>query len=131
MQAGSRAEGMAVTKRALTPVACLPCQTRKCRCDGQRPACSSCARRGKACRYDIAEGLSRQGHLKKINEALEKKVKELQESNDVSRKYLGAHATIIAILRDSSDHEATSVLARLRIGETIDRILHYHTLDVS
>lgn len=41
-------------KRRKVPVACTSCRDRKTRCDGQRPSCSTCQRRGIAatCLYE-------------------------------------------------------------------------------
>ncbi|POR34365.1 hypothetical protein TPAR_05451 [Tolypocladium paradoxum] len=44
------------TKRRRVHTACMVCQVRKTGCDGRRPACSTCSRRGVAadCAYDSA-----------------------------------------------------------------------------
>ncbi|KIW07185.1 hypothetical protein, variant [Verruconis gallopava] len=95
--------------RQQVAVACLPCQKRKCRCDGKRPVCSTCVTRGKDCEYNIDEGMSRVAHLKEKNKTLEETSKELQ--------------AVIEILRKGSDSDAAAVLARLRVGHSIASIL--------
>lgn len=41
------------------PSACLPCRTRKVKCDSQRPGCSSCTQSGQTCEYDHEPGDAR------------------------------------------------------------------------
>lgn len=45
-------EGSQARKRRKVIVACKVCRAKKSRCDGKRPACSSCDNRGVACEYD-------------------------------------------------------------------------------
>ena len=90
-------------------VACLPCQRRKCRCDGTRPICNTCVRRGKTCEYNVDEGLSRVAHLKEKNKELEEDSKDLR--------------LVIELLRKGSDSDAAAVLARLRVGQTVSSIV--------
>ena len=103
-----------VTKRSRAPrqqiaVACLPCQKRRCRCDGTRPVCNTCIRRGKDCEWNVEQGLSRVAHLKKSNKELEEDSKDLK--------------AVIELLRNGSDSDAAAVLARLRVGHDIASIV--------
>lgn len=122
----SRAQATTRSKRSQVSVACVPCQSRKCRCDGERPVCSTCLRLGKTCKYNRPEGFSPYDHLKKEVEELTREIEELRITNDTLRKFFSAHATIINMLRYSSDNEAAGLLAHLRIGDSIDVILCHH-----
>ncbi|KAH2311646.1 hypothetical protein KXV47_004381 [Aspergillus fumigatus] len=45
------------TRRRRGALACNTCRGRRTKCDGQRPKCSFCARRGKECLYQEVQGL--------------------------------------------------------------------------
>ncbi|KAH7121718.1 fungal-specific transcription factor domain-containing protein [Dactylonectria macrodidyma] len=72
-------------KRQRTQLACLSCRGRKTRCDGGRPACDSCERRGKtdSCVYDQAAARSTRALLnqeRRYVAALEDRVRRLQRA---------------------------------------------------
>lgn len=80
------------------------------KCSGERPTCSYCHRRNLECQYDVRIGSSRRAELEqKLNEA-------------TSRSWeLGI---ILHALRTGTDEESTMLLARLRMGESLDGVLN-------
>lgn len=85
--------------------ACGQCQKRKTKCSGQRPVCGFCNERGLECSWEIGDGLTRNADLRQ----------RLTEAND--------HAIDINMLvhdmRTNSDAVATTLLAKLRLGDSI------------
>ena len=85
--------------------ACGQCQKRKTKCSGQRPVCGFCNERGLECSWEIGDGLTRNADLRQ----------RLAEAND--------HAIDINMLvhdmRTNSDAVATTLLAKLRLGDSI------------
>jgi hypothetical protein len=85
--------------------ACGQCQKRKTKCSGQRPVCGFCNERGLQCSWEIGDGLTRNADLRQ----------RLTEAND--------HAIDINMLvndmRTNTDAVATTLLAKLRLGDSI------------
>ncbi|KAK8082148.1 hypothetical protein PG996_000929 [Apiospora saccharicola] len=75
-------------KRDRVALACQRCKTRKQKCDGQRPACASCARLSLKCVY-IVPLIPAAGEKKLYIKALEQRVAEL-ESALASLGHMGA-----------------------------------------
>ncbi|KAF2184715.1 hypothetical protein K469DRAFT_708909 [Zopfia rhizophila CBS 207.26] len=72
-------------KRKQVSAACLNCRTRKIKCDGQRP-CSHCTKKDPSnCLYDVEEGETREGALKRRNADLSARVAELERQNNEFR----------------------------------------------
>jgi hypothetical protein len=89
--------------------ACTRCQHRKAKCSGTRPACKYCTERSLDCAYSVAEGATRTNDLKR----------RLRETSNKAH----AFGLLLEVMREGTDQEATTVLARLRIGETLQGIL--------
>jgi hypothetical protein len=85
--------------------ACGQCQKRKTKCSGQRPVCGFCNERGLECSWEIGDGLTRNADLRQ----------RLADAND--------HAIDINMLvhdmRTNTDAVATTLLAKLRLGDSI------------
>lgn len=85
--------------------ACGQCQKRKTKCSGQRPVCGFCHERGLECSWEIGDGLTRNADLRQ----------RLAEANE--------HALDVDILvhdmRTNTDAVATTLLAKLRLGDSI------------
>ncbi|RDW58435.1 hypothetical protein BP5796_12365 [Coleophoma crateriformis] len=64
-------------KRSRVQAACQRCQTRKQKCDGHQPQCSTCATHGLECRY-ISPAYHKPQEAKKYIKALENRVAELE-----------------------------------------------------
>lgn len=78
-------------------------------CDGLRPRCTRCIDNDLACQYDVAEGVSRAERMKLLKrESMSSRVEELER--------------VMSVLRSGSDIEASTLLARLRLGERMDMI---------
>lgn len=78
-------------------------------CDGTRPRCTRCRDNDLACQYDVAEGVSRAERMKLLKrESMSSRVEELER--------------VMNVLRSGSDIEASTLLARLRLGERMDMI---------
>jgi hypothetical protein len=89
--------------------ACTRCQHRKAKCSGTRPACTYCSERSLDCTYSVAEGATRTNDLKR----------RLRETSNKAH----AFGLLLEVMRQGTDEEATKVLARLRIGESLQGIL--------
>lgn len=87
-----------------TPVksACTQCRRRKTRCSGQRPACQGCLSRGTQCLWNVCDGLSTISEFKH-------KLQEVESHLDTLK-------ILIESLRLGTDHTATLLLAKLRLG---------------
>jgi len=85
--------------------ACGQCQKRKTKCSGQRPICGFCSDRGLECSWEIGDGLTRNADLRQ----------RLTDAN--------LHAsdinTLVHDMRTNSDAVATTLLAKLRLGDSI------------
>lgn len=107
------------TRKKAEPVksACVQCQKRKTKCSGQRPVCRFCSDRNLECSWDIGDGLTRTADLKR----------KLQEANgrcdDLSK--------LVDAMRSGSDQTSSMLLARLRLGGSLEQLLFNIRLDVS
>lgn len=80
-----------------------------CQCDGTRPRCTRCKDNELVCQYDVAAGVSRAERMKLLKrESISTRVEELER--------------VMNGLRSGSDIEASTLLARLRLGERMDII---------
>jgi hypothetical protein len=89
--------------------ACAECRRRKQKCTGDRPSCQFCAETGQVCSYEVAEGMTR-------SEDLKFKVREATERGDRLEQLVGA-------MRRETDQRSSELLARLRVGATLDDLL--------
>jgi hypothetical protein len=99
------------TRKKAEPVksACVQCQKRKTKCSGQRPVCRFCSDRNLECSWDIGDGLTRTADLKR----------KLQEATGRS----GDLDTLVDAMRYGTDEVSTMLLARLRLGESIEDLV--------
>ena len=85
--------------------ACGQCQKRKTKCSGERPVCEFCRERSLECSWEIGDGLTRNADLRQ----------RLADANE--------HAIDINMLvhdmRTNTDAVATTLLAKLRLGDSI------------
>ncbi|KAK4641185.1 hypothetical protein QC761_610110 [Podospora bellae-mahoneyi] len=95
---------------AKTRSPCINCRERRRKCDGKRPTCTECLRRDAVCVYDRPEGATRVDQLKAENNALTSQVSRLER--------------VVDGLRLSTDQDAALLLARLRLGDTVDQLAH-------
>ena len=86
--------------------ACTRCQKRKAKCTGQRPTCQYCLDRNLECVYEVEDGWTRTEDLKK----------KLMESRGETKDF----HELFEMLRHSTDHDATTMLARLRLGDPME-----------
>jgi hypothetical protein len=89
--------------------ACVECRRRKQKCTGERPSCKFCAEKSQVCSYEVADGMTR-------SEDLKLKVREATERGDRLEELVGA-------MRHGTDQQSSELLARLRIGATVDDLL--------
>lgn len=89
--------------------ACLPCQKRKAKCSGERPTCEACTARDLSCSWDSTDGLTRTADLKRRIQEAEERVATVN--------------AFINILRHGTDRDATMLLARLRLGASVDDLV--------
>lgn len=86
--------------------ACVQCQKRKTKCSGQRPVCRFCSDRDLKCSWEITDGMTRTADLKqKLQDATGK-------SEDLD--------LLVDALRSGSDIDSTMLLARLRLGTSVE-----------
>jgi len=99
------------TRKKAEPVksACVQCQKRKTKCSGQRPVCRFCSDRNLECSWDIGDGLTRTADLKR----------KLQEATGRSEDL----DTLVDAMRHGTDDVSTMLLARLRLGESIEDLV--------
>jgi hypothetical protein len=86
--------------------ACGQCQKRKTKCSGQRPICGFCSDRGLDCSWEIGDGLTRNADLRQ----------RLVEANS----YTVDINMLVNEMRTNSDAIATTLLAKLRLGDSIE-----------
>lgn len=102
---GVNSAGTSRKKSEPVKSACGQCQKRKTKCSGQRPVCRFCNERGLECSWEIGDGLTRNADLRQ----------RLADAND--------HAIDINMLvhemRTNTDAVATTLLAKLRLGDSI------------
>lgn len=102
---GVNSSGSSQKKSEPVKSACGQCQKRKTKCSGQRPVCGFCSERGLDCSWEIGDGLTRNADLRQ----------RLADAND--------HAIDINMLvhdmRTNSDAVATTLLAKLRLGDSV------------
>ena len=89
--------------------ACAECRRRKQRCTGDRPSCRFCDDKGVDCLYEVADGMTRSQDLKL-------KVREATERGDRLDQLVDA-------MRQGTDQQSSELLARLRVGATLDDLL--------
>lgn len=102
--------GVRLRKKA-EPVksACIQCQKRKTKCSGTRPVCLFCRDRDLVCSWDISDGMTRTADLKqKLLEATSR-----SEELDV----------LIETMRCGSDEFSTMLLAKLRLGASVEDLV--------
>ncbi|KAF2998524.1 hypothetical protein E8E13_004587 [Curvularia kusanoi] len=96
-------------RRTIVAVACTTCRSGKAKCDGLRPKCTRCTDNDSICSYDVPEGVSRAERMKLLKrDSASGRVEELER--------------VMNALRSGSDIEASTLLARLRLGERVDDI---------
>lgn len=115
--ASSDHPGPARKKAEPVKSACAQCQKRKTKCSGQRPVCRFCSDRNLECSWDIGDGLTRTADLKRRLEAANLKGDELGE--------------LVGAMRLGSDQTSSMLLARLRLGDSMETLLSNIRIDES
>jgi hypothetical protein len=86
---------------------------RKQKCSGNRPLCHFCAEKQQTCNYEVAVGMTR-------TEDLKHKVKEATERADKM-------AQLVCAMQHGTEEQSSTLLARLRVGASVDDLLHPET----
>jgi hypothetical protein len=115
--ASSNLTGHTRDKAKLVKSACIQCQKRKTKCSSQRPVCRFCSDRDLDCSWDVAEGLTRTANLKR----------KLLEANRISDD-LGE---LVDAMRSGTDQTSSMLLAKLRLGDSLESLLSSMRLDES
>lgn len=97
--------------------ACVQCQKRKTKCSGQRPVCRFCSDRNLECSWDIGDGLTRTADLKQ----------KLHEANLKSEEL----SDLVSAMRTGTDQTSSMLLAKLRLGCSMEELLSNIRLDES
>jgi len=87
-------------KRAQVRAACVACQRGKAKCDGTRPSCNRCAKRGHVCEYDVEPDTSRSISMRRKNESLQSELDQLR--------------TLLDYIRNRSEVESMEIYRRVR-----------------
>jgi hypothetical protein len=107
------------TRKKAEPVksACIQCQKRKTKCSGERPVCRFCSDRNLECSWDVGDGLTRTANLKR----------KLLEANRIADD-LGE---LVGAMRSGTDQTSSMLLAKLRLGDSLESLLSNIRLDES
>jgi hypothetical protein len=97
--------------------ACIQCQKRKTKCSGQRPVCRFCSDHDLECSWDVADGLTRVADLKR------KLLEAKWRSGDLGE--------LVGAMRSGTDQTSSMVLAKLRLGDSLESLLSSIRLDES
>ncbi|KAH7174147.1 fungal-specific transcription factor domain-containing protein [Fusarium flagelliforme] len=84
------------TKRKRVALACDNCRERKIKCDGSKPICSPCSKRGEPpgqCIYTVIAGAAKQLSEQEYISSLQKQVSEMQQVIDQLRQEAAATAS--------------------------------------
>jgi Zn(2)-Cys(6) binuclear cluster domain-containing protein len=87
-------------KHPNTKIACTPCRRRKSKCDGRRPACTSCTSSIHECEYDGDPDLTRAAALRKKHVELHHRIQLFEE--------------VFKLLSEKSATESIEILRRMR-----------------
>lgn len=109
--------GRARKKAEPVKSACVQCQKRKTKCSGQRPVCRFCSDRNLECSWDIGDGLTRTADLKQ----------KLHEANMKSEEL----SDLVTAMRTGTDQTSSMLLAKLRLGCSMEELLANIRLDES
>ncbi|QDS77394.1 hypothetical protein FKW77_006125 [Venturia effusa] len=107
--AGKPALKPSTKRQAVTSVACGHCQKQKCKCDGVRPMCGPCGKRGRQdCTYDLPRDQRRSTFMRERIEELNREMSELKD--------------IIRSICSAEDHEAAVEAARTLIVTDFENV---------
>ncbi|KAJ3498328.1 hypothetical protein NLG97_g1208 [Lecanicillium saksenae] len=86
------------SKRRRIALACNSCRTRKSRCDGRRPTCSTCQQLGFECQYDAPDSTTniivRKDYVSDLEQRLKKVEHLLQRHDDLLTGHLSTCAPV-------------------------------------
>ncbi|KAL2272844.1 hypothetical protein FJTKL_05939 [Diaporthe vaccinii] len=108
-------KAIALRKRN-TMAACEGCRRRRCKCDGQRPACLRCLSSQQECVYFTEPWESPATNMRRKHSELQAEVRRLHESN-------AALNSLFQALQSREAHEADAILQRIRGGTDVQSIL--------
>ncbi|CAG7565969.1 unnamed protein product [Fusarium equiseti] len=106
------------TKRKRVALACDNCRERKIKCDGSKPICSPCSKRGEPpgqCIYTVIAGAAKQLSEQEYISSLQKQVTEMQQVIDQLRQ---EDATNAASRTNANTNNRASASPRDRPGTT-------------
>lgn len=102
-----------VSKRRRIALACTSCRTRKSRCDGRRPTCSTCSQLGFECQYDAPDSTTNIIVQKDYVSGLEQRLKKVEHLLQRHDDLLTGHLSSCAI-RDPYEEEPPGSVLPLR-----------------
>ncbi|KAJ9129810.1 hypothetical protein NKR23_g12454 [Pleurostoma richardsiae] len=100
---------LVLSKRPRASAACEPCRKKKVKCDGRRPICGHCRRRGYECDY-------RTDPTETHGAAHRRKSIQLERKCDMYEELLG-------VLRTGEETEVMELLRRIRAGHSVEHII--------
>ncbi|KAK1995363.1 hypothetical protein LX36DRAFT_659716 [Colletotrichum falcatum] len=99
----------AAAKRQVIAVACDNCRRRKAKCDGHRPKCQHCSKRGVDCHYEANQGET-------VSLALKRKASVLETEN-------AQYRDLFRMVCTKSEDEAKEIFRRIRVSGDPIRVL--------
>ncbi|KAF6800192.1 C6 transcription factor [Colletotrichum sojae] len=103
------AKPRAASKRQVIAVACDNCRRRKAKCDGNRPKCQHCAKRGVDCHYEANQGET-------VSLALKRKASVLENEN-------AQYRDLFRMVCSKTEDEAQEIFRRIRVSGDPLRVL--------
>ncbi|GJC93282.1 C6 transcription factor [Colletotrichum higginsianum] len=97
------------SKRQVIAVACDNCRRRKAKCDGQRPKCQHCSKRGVDCHYEANQGET-------VSLALKRKANVLEVEN-------AQYRDLFRMVCTKTEDEAKEIFRRIRVSGDPLRVL--------
>ncbi|TDZ32711.1 Nitrogen assimilation transcription factor nit-4 [Colletotrichum trifolii] len=103
------AKPRAASKRQVIAVACDNCRRRKAKCDGNRPKCQHCTKRGVECHYEANQGET-------VSLALKRKANVLETEN-------AQYRDLFRMVCSKTEDEAQEIFRRIRVSGDPLRVL--------
>ncbi|ORX33842.1 hypothetical protein BD324DRAFT_638833 [Kockovaella imperatae] len=114
-------------KRVKLPLACHFCRRRKLKCDGKRPECDNCLKRGEECIYD--DHVRRRGPGKRTKEMRDKAAREAVEAGMTNPNSAGGNGIAGPSDLDAGDFSGVLEEGHSLAVDGIDGLGHHHEYD--
>lgn len=119
------------TPRKRVSQACDTCRSRKDRCDGERPACSTCIQNGRECSYNAnvkKRGLP-EGYVRGMEKLWGLAVKEVEDVEEDVLAALGDEEQQRSVWKDENSDNLVEIWRKSQIFTGLERLLSSMTVD--